>query len=114
MFEKSVIPEPEDIKFDKNMSEEDFLTYVKLKNDIGLQLGVKLGWWESVDSKGPVPFAKIFSLTEFPSQSMLAHVMVKAKLFETVSDARRNGWGKPIQTGEWIVGKLRYRVKVVE
>lgn len=44
----------------------------------------------------------------------MAHVMHAAGLFPSVSQARKNGWDKPIPEGwsEYTVGKLRKRVFV--
>lgn len=37
----------------------------------------------------------------------MAHIMAKVGFFKSVSDARRNGWDKPIPKGysEYVVGK---------
>ena len=45
----------------------------------------------------------------------LAHIMHHAKIFKSVSDARKNGWNKPIPSGwsEYRVGKLKHYVCIL-
>ena len=46
---------------------------------------------------------------------ILAHVMHVAGLFPSVSEARRNGWDKPIPPGfsEFTIGKLKKKVWIL-
>lgn len=42
----------------------------------------------------------------------MAHIMHKADIFSSVSQARKNGWNKPIPEGfnHFIVGKLKRNI----
>lgn len=42
----------------------------------------------------------------------MAHIMKEAGIFPSVSQARKNGWNKPIPNGfnEFIVGKKRKKI----
>ena len=42
----------------------------------------------------------------------LAHIMTRAGLFSSVSQARKNGWDKPIPKGftQYVVGKNKTRI----
>ena len=44
----------------------------------------------------------------------MAHLMAKAGIFNSVSDARRNGWDKPIPSGfsDLRVGKKKTRITI--
>jgi len=38
--------------------------------------------------------------------------MAKAGIFPSISQARKNGWDKPIEVGVWNVTKKKIRVEV--
>jgi len=42
----------------------------------------------------------------------MAHVMHKAGIFPSVSQARKNGWDRPIEVGQWSVTKKKIKVEV--
>lgn len=46
---------------------------------------------------------------------MLAHLMKEAGIFPSVSEARRNGWNKPIPSGfsHFVVGKKRSSIAIL-
>lgn len=50
------------------------------------------------------------SISEFPEGSLMAHACAKLGLFKSVSEARKNGWNKPLAVGEYKVGKRQFRV----
>lgn len=92
-----------------DFSNVDDLKFLNLQN---MHKGMKLGWWKSVDEKGnPVPFPIILHFRDFPEKSFMSHAMVKAGLFESVNDARKNGWNKPLEKGIFKV--KRKVVKIV-
>lgn len=98
------------------LSDEEFLLRVKKNNEIGMQMGIKLGWWESVDAKGnPVPFPKIAKFDDFKDipNVTLGHVMHSCGLFPSISEAKRNNWNKPLVRGKFTVGKLK-RIVIIE
>lgn len=53
-----------------------------------------------------------FELSAFKEGSLMAHVMAEAGIFPSVSQARKNGWDKPIKCGSWVVGKKKIKVVV--
>ena len=59
---------------------------------------------------------KTFTLKDFEDikKPLLAHVMAKAEIFPSVSQARKNGWDKPLETGEWTVTKKKIHIIVVD
>ena len=51
---------------------------------------------------------QIFSLKDFqPNENLMAHVMAKAGFFKSVSEAKKNGWNKPLEAGVFKVGKQK-------
>jgi hypothetical protein len=46
---------------------------------------------------------------------LMAHIMVEAGLFNSVSNARKNGWNKPIPNGFWQkkVGKMKILISIL-
>lgn len=53
-------------------------------------------------------------LTFFPHE-MLCHLMFRAGLFPSISQARKNGWNKPVPDGfsDYVVGKNKHHVWVL-
>lgn len=58
--------------------------------------------------------AHVFSIKDFKEGALLAHVMHKAGIFPSISQARKNGWERPIEVGTWTLTKKRIRVTVTE
>lgn len=46
---------------------------------------------------------------------IMAHIMVEAGVFDSVSNARKNGWNIPIQKGFWQkkVGKRKILISIL-
>ncbi len=96
--------------FSANMTETEFRAYISQKIDSGLKLGVELGWWESVDwtKREPVPWPTRLKISELePHELTMAHIMHKIGAFNSVGDARRNGWSKPVEHGEFKYKKTQ-------
>ena len=57
----------------------------------------------------------VFSMSDFSEVKtpLMAHVMAKAGIFPSVSQARKNGWDKPLIIGEWTVTKKKIKIEVV-
>lgn len=65
--------------------------------------------WDNVG-----PFKTItMKLEDFQPHETMAHVMVKAGQFKSVTEARSAGWNKPIELGEVLLKKRRTYVKVI-
>lgn len=93
-----------------------FLNRIRIRTSFLLQEGVDLGHWPSFNAETltPNPPAKTFKLSDFPEKALMAHVMAKAKIFPSVSEAKRNGWDRPIEVGQWTVTKKKILVEVID
>lgn len=51
----------------------------------------------------------------FGYQDCMAHIMFKARIFSSVSEARKNGWNKPIPLGfsDIRAGKNKIRITIL-
>jgi len=58
------------------------------------------------------PGAQIFKISDFPENTLLAHVMFKAGIFPSVGQARKNGWNIPICIGVWEVTKKKIKIEI--
>lgn len=96
------------------MSDETFLEWIKLKNILGLQLGVHEKWWENWDNNGPIPFPKVFKRDKWGPEGTMAHVAVELGIFPSLTQARKNGFDKPLTLGEHEFKKKRLRFVIVE
>ena len=65
-------------------------------------------------SKFNVADDNVFKISDFPANTLMAHIMKEVGLFNSVSQARKNGWDKPIEVGEWVVGKKKVKVKICQ
>lgn len=74
--------------------------------------GAAQGWWERWDNVGPFKTI-VMKAEDFPSHETMAHVMVKANQFKSVTEARNAGWNKPIELGEHLLKKRRVYIKVI-
>jgi tyrosyl-tRNA synthetase len=54
------------------------------------------------------------SVFEAHDKKLMAHIVVAAGIFKSVSEAKRNGWDKPIETGEFCLTKRKVHFKVVD
>jgi len=80
----------------------DFVIKGTSKSDINLFLG-------------PVNEDQKIVEFEIHDKLMIAHLMAQANIFSSISEARRNGWDKPIPTGfhHFIVGKKRKSLTIL-
>lgn len=116
---------------------EKFLSDLNETIQNHLLFGIDLNWWESVNAKGdPAPFPKIFILSTReirindttnpngpcwqtrgilePRENTMAHLLARLGVFESVGEARRSGWNKPLVVGEFWFNKKQTRIQVVE
>jgi hypothetical protein len=51
----------------------------------------------------------------FDENSNMSHIMFTAGIFPSVSQARKNGWNKPIPNGfsEFVVGKRKTKITIL-
>jgi|APCry1669193128_1035447.scaffolds.fasta_scaffold01067_12 hypothetical protein len=115
---------------------EEFLERCRKRNREFVQYGIDNFWWETykVTNGGswePVPFPYVFvmdcrwlrqmnnGLWETigilePHQNTMAHVLAAFDIFASVSEAKKNGWHKPITPGEYLFKKTGRRLVVEE
>ena len=98
----------------KPMTKSEWLLEVNLDNSEKLQLGAQAGWWD-IDAQGnPVRPAMKVSIAELQNQGkvLMAHLMVDLGFFPSVSQARKNGWDKPLELGRHELGPKKKRAFV--
>ena len=79
----------------------EFMSQLKASNILALQEGVKYGWWPSADDHKPAPWPLRVKISELePNETTMAHIFAKLQIFESIGDARKNGWNKPATPGE--------------
>jgi hypothetical protein len=90
----------------------DDVTFLKLVNHIDMEIAKRIGWWEDWDQKAPIPFQEVFEIFQpemigplefgqFRSNATVADLVVRLGLFPSVTEARKNGYNKPLTSGEY-------------
>ena len=87
---------------------------IRRENQEGVIEGFLNGWWDLDEDGNMAAPAQVFKLSDFADvkNPMMAHVMAKAGIFTSISQARKNGWDKPLVEGEWTVTKKKLRIRV--
>jgi hypothetical protein len=85
---------------------ETFMTAVRQKANAGLELGLRWNWWTGYSNGVPNTPPKIVQIADY-SGKLMAHVMADVGFFPSLSQARKNGWDRPVELGEFRVGKNR-------
>jgi len=80
---------------------------------IDMELGVRIGWWEDWDQAGPIDFPQTFKMSQFGDEPQLAHVLVELKIFPSLTQARKNGFDKPLTLGDHVFTKRKIRARVI-
>jgi len=80
---------------------------------IDMELGVRAGWWEDWNPAGPIDFPQTFTMTQFGDEPQLAHILVELKVFPSLTQARKNGFDKPLTPGDHVFTKRKIRARVV-
>lgn len=81
-----------------------------------MEKAIEWGWWAGVKPNGdPIPHPKIVKISELEEHdTLMAHIVHKhLGLFESVSEAKKNGWGKPVQEGDYWLNKKTIHLRVV-
>lgn len=103
-----------DGRFD-HMTDEEFLEHARQKSIEGAHRGVREGWWESVNERGePVPFPIKVLASSLPANATMAHALAKANIFTSISEARKNGWNKPLEFGLLEFKRKKMRVQIID
>jgi len=80
---------------------------------IDMELGVRMGWWEDWDRNGPVDATQTFRMSQFGDEPQLAHILVELKIFPSLTQARKNGFDKPLTLGDHVFTKRKIRARVI-
>lgn len=91
---------------------EEYLSRLKKRNLEGMELGVKLGWWESFDDEGPIPFPTVLNKVDIPEKFM-SQLLVRLGVFPSVREARLAGWNNPVECGEFWFKKRKMRIQII-
>jgi len=96
-------------------AKEDFIQFMKCKHMAHMELGRREGLWEDVTPNGdPIPFPMIVSIASLePNETTMAHILAKLEIFPSVTQARKNGFDKPIVEGEFWFQKKTKRIRIV-
>lgn len=89
-----------------DVDHETFMVAVHQKNLAGFELGQRWNWWESYTDRGPDTPPKRVKLADYVGKE-LAHVMADLEFFPSLTQARKNGWARPVEPGRFKIGKTR-------
>lgn len=89
------------------------LDNIRISNFLGFELGVRNGWWEDWDNNGPIAFPKIFSISELGPVAHTGTIAVSLGMFPSISQARKNGFNKPLTPGTFFFTKKNIRVRII-
>ncbi len=93
----------------------EFLKECHTKTMKFMHQGVIWGFWESFTENGvPIPFPIKVSLKDLPEKPFMSHVLVKAGVFTTISEARQRGFNQPATLGIHVVTKKKIRIEVLD
>ena len=93
-----------------------FMERIKREHQEFVIEGFLEGWWDLDEDGNMAAPAQVFHISDFAEvkNPLMAHVMAKAGIFTSVGQARKNGWNKPLTSGEWTVTKKKIRIRVEE
>lgn len=88
----------------------------RIRDEAGLDKidGFFEGWWCLDEAGNMIAPPKKFKISDFPDNAVMAHVVAAAGIFPSVSQARKNGWDKPLVAGEFVLTKKKIRIIVEE
>ncbi len=95
---------------------EAFLHLLHAAHMVFMNQGVAAGWWADVKPTGdPIPNPKIVKISDLDKhETLMAHVVHGVLgMFESVTEAKKNGWNKPVQEGDFWLNKKTIHLKVV-
>lgn len=90
-----------------------FLAEIRERNRQDTLRGAELGWWDVDDQGNMLAPPIVVDSAKLPENAVMAHVMAEAGIFPSISQARKNGWDKPLTKGMFTVTKKKIRIKVV-
>jgi len=94
---------------------QSMLEALDFKHRAAMQEGLIKEWWD-LDPTGTVPLQKAIQVSiqdmEAQNKPLMAHLMVDLKFFSSVSQAKKNGWDKPLELGRHELGPKKKRAFV--
>lgn len=90
-----------------------FMTEICERNRQSVLFGAEQGWWDVDEDGNMLAPPIVVDSTELPEGALMAHVMAAAGIFPSISQARKNGWDKPLTKGLFTVTKKRIRIEVI-
>ena len=105
---------------------DDFLGYDPLprgtewfnesRHDRSLEFGIAVGWWAGrTDDGDPIRHPKVIKISELEEhETLMAHIVAKEGFFKSVNDAKKNGWNKPVETGDFWFKKKTVCLRIVD
>lgn len=109
-----IVVRDSDLDFWGGQTKAEWFEGLQKRNRINIEEGARLGWWE-IDSNGNPQRSSIkISIADMQSQNkpLMAHLMVDLGFFPSVSQARKNGWDKPLELGLHGLGPKKKRTFV--
>jgi len=96
------------------LTKQQWLEGVQAKNRAGIEAGAAAGWWNIDEQGNPQKLAAKFSIAALAAENktLMAHLMVDLGFFPSVSQARKNGWDKPLELGRHELGPKKKRAHV--
>lgn len=91
----------------KEKTNEECICLLKFRNHVGYEYGYRQGWWKDYDVDRPV---LVLEGNNFQS---MAHIMVHAGVFDSITNARKNGWNKPVTIGDIEIKKKNMRIRII-
>jgi hypothetical protein len=90
----------------------DFITASLARGEM---FGILAGWWLDVRDGKPVPLPQIIRIQDLePHENTMAHILARFEIFKSISEARKNGWNKPIETGDHWFKKKTLCVRITD
>lgn len=110
---------PDYEKFVDILGKNDYNLYYECQHVHAMYIGKWAGWWElSWDMFDhecdlyPIQLVVIsLSDTEF---STFAPLLAELKLFKSSSEAKKNGWNKPLEKGDFFFKKKTYILRIID
>lgn len=85
----------------------------RVRSAMNFEFGRRNGWWEDWNENEPIPFPKTFKIDQFGPNGSFANILVDLGVFSSLTQARKNGFDKPLEIGDFTFGKKRVRARVV-
>jgi hypothetical protein len=91
---------------DMSLAQNEWLQRLKIQNWLLNELGVRWGWWDDYTDDGIQIKYQNIKASDYLDKTM-AHIMSDLKIFPSISQAKKNGWDRPVSIGIYKVGKSK-------